>query len=81
MKKYLFGLLFGLGLAIAGPSCIIVDDHHHRDYCPEGALACHDDEHVEECIDGYWEIVDHCEYDCGGVCDYDDYGDTTCFCP
>jgi hypothetical protein len=73
-------LLLCLGLLFGTTGCIIVHDDHSHD-CWEGETACHDDEHVEECIHGRWVVVEHCEDLCGGFCDYDVYDEAVCFCP
>ena len=78
MKRFCTALVFVAGLAFGGSGCIIVDDD---DGCYEGDQDCADGEHIEECIHGRWRIVEHCEYECGGFCDYDYDDYPACFCP
>ena len=73
MKKLVVALAF---LALLAPvaSCIIVTDD-----CNDGSLRC-DGEVLDECVGGSWRILEDCYDLCGGLCDFDAYGDPVCIC-
>jgi hypothetical protein len=72
-----------VGLALELGACVVVEDHPHRaPECSDGDLACSNDDTVDTCVNGTWEILDDCWDVCNGpaTCGYDQYGDPICVC-
>jgi hypothetical protein len=77
VKRFILSIGLVAAMAASGSACIIVDDSPD---CYEGEADCASEWEIEECHHGRWHIVDDCDYDCGGYCDYD-RGEPVCFCP
>ena len=71
-------LVFVVAISLA--ACVFVADR--RSGCAEGDFSCGNDDTVDVCVDGHWEIYDDCWDLCNGpgLCDYDSHGDPVCFC-
>lgn len=78
-------ILRSLALVVAlfgGSACIIEADNPPPRQCSSGHFACSNDDTVDVCDRGRWEIYEDCWDLCNGpgFCDYDYYGDPVCFC-
>lgn len=71
-----------LVLAIALLSACVVVDDRQGPYCADGNMSCSQDDTVDICVDGYWEVYEDCWDACGGpaFCAYDMFDDPVCIC-
>jgi len=74
MKAALFALALALG------SCVVVEDDPRE--CSDGDFSCSNDDTVDICVDGYWEVYEDCWDGCNGpaFCAYDTFNDPVCVC-